>query len=65
MLHDGESLLKVENRRAFHSSKEGLVKAVNDVSFEIQKGESVGLLGESGAKKSSITLAILGRFSYK
>jgi oligopeptide/dipeptide ABC transporter ATP-binding protein len=58
----GEYLLKIENLRAFHTSQEGLVQAVNDVSFEIQKGESVGLMGESGAGKSSVALAILGLF---
>ena len=62
MSHDGESLLKIENLRAFHSSKEGLVRAVNDVSFEIRRGESVGLLGESGAGKTSLALSILGQF---
>ncbi len=58
----GEYLLKIENLRAFHSSKEGLIRAVNDVSFGIRSGESVGLLGESGAGKSSVALAILGLF---
>ncbi|MGY5873603.1 MAG: ABC transporter ATP-binding protein [Candidatus Thorarchaeota archaeon] len=58
----GEYLLKIENLRAFHSSKEGLVRAVNDVSFGIKKGECVGLLGESGAGKSSVALSILGLF---
>jgi len=55
-------LLKVEGLRAFHTSKQGLVKAVNDVSFEIYAGEAVGLLGESGAGKTSVALAILGLF---
>lgn len=58
----GGALLQIENLRAYHSSKEGLVKAVNNVSFDIRRGESVGLLGESGAGKSSIALAILGLF---
>ena len=62
MTKDGDILLKIEDVRAYHSSKEGLVKAVNGVSFEIKRGEVVGLLGESGAGKSSVALAILGLF---
>ncbi|TFG27227.1 ATP-binding cassette domain-containing protein [Candidatus Thorarchaeota archaeon] len=62
---DGEAVLRIENLRAYHSSKNGLVKAVNDVSFEIGKGESIGLLGESGAGKSSIAPAILGLFEHE
>jgi len=57
-----EVLLKIENLRAFHSSKDGLVRAINDVSFTVKRGETVGLLGESGAGKSSVALAILGMF---
>ncbi|OLS31081.1 MAG: Oligopeptide transport ATP-binding protein OppD [Candidatus Thorarchaeota archaeon AB_25] len=59
---DGEVTLKVENLRACYTSKKGLVKAVNNVSFEVRKGETVGLFGESGAGKTSIALAILGMF---
>jgi oligopeptide/dipeptide ABC transporter ATP-binding protein len=54
--------LRVENLRAFYTSKKGLVRGVNDVSFEILEGESVGLFGESGAGKTSVALAILGLF---
>jgi ABC-type dipeptide/oligopeptide/nickel transport system ATPase component len=56
-------LLKVENLRAFHTSKSGLIRAVNGVSFEVKKGESVGIFGESGAGKSSIAISILGVFN--
>ncbi|MFW9976058.1 MAG: ABC transporter ATP-binding protein, partial [Candidatus Thorarchaeota archaeon] len=59
-----EVTLKVENLRAYYTSKKGLVKAVNNVSFEIRKGESVGLFGESGAGKTSVALAILGMFEH-
>jgi len=59
---DNEVTLKVENLRAFYTSKKGLIRAVNNVSFEIRKGESVGLFGESGAGKTSVALAILGMF---
>lgn len=59
-----EVTLKVENLRAYYTSKKGLVRAVNNVSFKIRKGESVGLFGESGAGKTSVALAILGMFEH-
>ena len=62
VISDDEVTLKVENLRAFYTSKKGLVRAVNNISFEIRKGESVGLFGESGAGKTSVALAILGMF---
>ncbi|MDF1537610.1 MAG: ABC transporter ATP-binding protein [Candidatus Thorarchaeota archaeon] len=62
MTRDGGPLLKVEGLRAFHTSKQGIVKAVDDVNFEIYPGDAVGLLGESGAGKTSVALAILGLF---
>ena len=59
---DSDITLRVENLKAFYSSKKGLVRGVNDISFLIRKGESVGLFGESGAGKTSVALAILGLF---
>jgi oligopeptide/dipeptide ABC transporter ATP-binding protein len=62
MSTDDDITIRVENLNAFYSSKKGLVKAVNNVSFTIRRGESVGLFGESGAGKTSVALAILGLF---
>lgn len=52
-------LLKVNNLNITYQSDEGRVRAVRDVSFDIQKGESMGLVGESGCGKSSLSLAIM------
>ena len=62
MAADDDITLRVEGLSAFYTSKRGLVKAVNNISFIIRKGESVGLFGESGAGKTSVALAILGMF---
>ncbi|TXT54211.1 MAG: Oligopeptide transport ATP-binding protein OppD [Candidatus Thorarchaeota archaeon] len=60
---DGEEIIRIEGLKAFYATPRGLLKAVNDVSFSINKGESVGIFGESGAGKSSIALAIMGVFN--
>ena len=62
MAADDEMILKVVNLRAFYTSKKGFIRAVNNVSFEVRRGESVGLFGESGAGKTSVALSIMGLF---
>ncbi|RLI51960.1 MAG: ABC transporter ATP-binding protein [Candidatus Thorarchaeota archaeon] len=57
-----EPVLRVENLRAYYTSKRGLVHAVENVSFDVKRGECVGLFGESGAGKTSIALAVIGIF---
>ncbi|MHA1770358.1 MAG: ABC transporter ATP-binding protein [Candidatus Thorarchaeota archaeon] len=58
-----DPVLKVEHLSAYYTSKRGLVHAVEDVSFDIRRGEVVGLFGESGAGKTSIALSIMGIFN--
>ncbi len=52
-------MLRVEDLTMYYRTKEGNVRAVQDVSFEVSKGETVGVAGESGSGKSSLALTIL------
>ena len=54
-----KSLLAVENLSVNYITADKHVKAVNNASFEIQKGEIFGLVGESGSGKSTVIQAIL------
>ncbi len=53
-----QRLLEVRNLKVHFPVKEGFVKAVDDVSFQIQAGETLGLVGESGCGKTTLGRAI-------
>ena len=54
-----DALLEVENLRTVFESKTAPVVAVDDVSFEVRKGETLGLVGESGSGKSVTAFSII------
>ncbi len=54
-----EPLLQVKNLRTHFFTEEGVVKAVDDVSFDVMPGEILGLVGESGCGKTVSALSIL------
>jgi peptide/nickel transport system ATP-binding protein/oligopeptide transport system ATP-binding protein len=54
-----EPLVRVEHLKTYFETPSQLVKAVDDVSFQINKGEILGLVGESGSGKSTIGRSIL------
>lgn len=56
---NGKPLLRVENLRVNFYTRHGVVNAVTDANFEIQKNEILGLVGESGCGKSVTALSIL------
>ena len=53
-------ILEIENLKTYFFKKEGVVKAVDDISFHINPGEIVGLVGESGSGKTITGFSILG-----
>ena len=54
-----EMLLSVRNLTVEYTSEGEVIHAVNDVSFDLEKGKTIGLVGETGAGKTSIARAIL------
>ncbi len=67
MRSDSETLLRVENLAVHFPITEGVIfqkqvgaiRAVDDISFELKRGETFGLVGESGCGKSTTAMAIL------
>jgi oligopeptide/dipeptide ABC transporter ATP-binding protein len=54
-----ENLLEVSNLKTYFYSRNGVVKAVDDVSFTIKPGETLGIVGESGCGKSVTALSVI------
>jgi peptide/nickel transport system ATP-binding protein len=52
-------LLSVSDLKLYYRTTKGVVKAVDDVSFDVNKGETLAIVGESGCGKSSLARAII------
>ena len=46
-----ESILKISNVEKYYGSKSSLTKAIDNISFEVDKGEFVAIMGASGSGK--------------
>ncbi len=53
------SLLEVKNLHTYFKTRKGIVKAVNDVSYALEPGKTIGIVGESGSGKSVSAMSIL------
>ncbi len=49
-----EKILKVNNVEKYYGSKSSLTKAINDISFDVEKGEFVAIMGASGSGKTTL-----------
>ena len=49
-----KTILKVDNIEKFYKNKGSLTKAVNHISFEVQEGEYLGIMGASGSGKTTL-----------
>jgi oligopeptide transport system ATP-binding protein len=54
------ALLEVNDLKTYFYTREGVVQAVDDISFTVEKGQTLGIVGESGCGKSVTALSIMG-----
>ncbi|MEN8114907.1 MAG: ABC transporter ATP-binding protein [Actinomycetota bacterium] len=55
-----EPLLEVDDLRTYFTTEEGIVRAVDGISFSMQPGQRLGVVGESGSGKSVTALSVMG-----
>ncbi len=61
----GQSFLELRDLKIHFPTDDGLVKAVDGLSFKLERGRSLGIVGESGSGKSVTSLGILGIYNMK
>ncbi len=54
------TLLEVNDLEVYYETEDGPAQAVDGVSFELEEGENLGIVGESGCGKTTLAKAIIG-----
>ncbi|MBE6763405.1 MAG: ABC transporter ATP-binding protein [Ruminococcaceae bacterium] len=58
-MHDDANILEIDDLHSYFFTEQGVVKAVNGVSFNIPKNSTVGIVGESGCGKSVTSMSVM------
>lgn len=49
-----EKILKVEKIQKYYGNKDNITKAIDGISFDVEEGEFIGIMGASGSRKNDI-----------
>ena len=59
-----KDILEIKNLHVHYIKEDETVKAVNGINLSLKKGESIGIVGETGAGKTTMALSVMGLIPY-